>query len=246
MKAAASKSETLFIYAGNYYHYKGDLSSIILNGMKKHHIKSSIVITLTMWRNKLVSQKQVKREYKKNERLSENDYKNESVQNDLDEFYENILSGSLQQEEYVCTNCFKQLTEKEEMLVEMKKNDYFDSLLGNSLKTTKNESSESDSKFLQICCSRRSVKLSVKYYFMNLCLVKLKAFIYLLYDLVCIPFFTLSFNSNLYNTIILSACSMIIYYLIHLLFDSKCAVTFLESMEHMIKREQCISFSQKK
>lgn len=127
-KAAASKSETLFIYAGIYYHYKGDLPSIILNGMKKHHIKSSIVITLTMWRNKLVSQKKVKREYTKNEGLGENNYKNESVQNDLDEFYENILSGSLQQEEYVCTNWFKQLTYKEEMLVEMKKDDYFNSL----------------------------------------------------------------------------------------------------------------------
>ena len=64
-KAAAKNVKIHLHYAGRYYHnyiHDGDkLRSFILNGMKKHNIKSVMVTSIYLWRKHLITKERMDR-----------------------------------------------------------------------------------------------------------------------------------------------------------------------------------------
>ena len=77
------------VYAGHYYHFyphEDNLRSIILNGMKKHKIKSVMVTSILLRRGKVITKEEME-SYCKGEK-----YEKDSVNDDLESLFENIGS----------------------------------------------------------------------------------------------------------------------------------------------------------
>ena len=142
-----------FVYAGYYYFYHEDkLRSIILNGMKKHKIKSVMLTSIYLQRVNLITKEEMESYCK-----GEKDEK-DSVNDDLESLFENIRLGK-EPDEKVYTYFLPKLTEEELELVERRDTSYLQTFnRGNYADVDETEMmlSESDSKYVRGESRRRT------------------------------------------------------------------------------------------
>ena len=147
-----------FVHAGPYESYDGAtrfgpefsgfresrLRSLILEGMQENGIKKVMMTNIYMWRSRLIT-------YEKMENFckGEEDEK-ESVNDDLDSFFEDICLGE-EPEDEALAYFLPKLTRKELKLVERKDSDFMHTFLRKmdaDVNKTEMKLSESDSKFV--------------------------------------------------------------------------------------------------
>ena len=149
-----------FIYAGYYHYWDDKLRSIILNGMKKHKIKSVMVTRIDLERSHLITKEEMESYCK-----GEEDEK-DSVNDDLESLFENIRLGKepvYDFDEQVYTYFLPKLTEEELELVERRDLTYFQTFFdwviekeNPDVDETEMMLSESDSKYVKGWSSRRT------------------------------------------------------------------------------------------
>ena len=106
-----------FVYAGwSYHEYK--LRSMILNGMKKHKIKSVMMTRIDLWKGNILAKEEMESYCK-----GEKDRK-DSVNDDLESFFENLRLGKEPDEE-VSTYFLPQLTDEEMELVKTRETNFY-------------------------------------------------------------------------------------------------------------------------
>ena len=134
-----------FVYAGRYYYnnHEDKLRSIILNGMKKHKIKSVMVTSIYLRRTELITKEKME-SYCKGEEWLKN-----SVNDDLESLFENIRLGK-ELVGVVDTYFLPKLTEEELELVARRDTSFLQTfLLGHpDVDETAMMLSESDSKYV--------------------------------------------------------------------------------------------------
>ena len=146
-----------FVYAGYYYFYNEDkLRSIILNGMKKHKIKTVMLTRIYLERIHLITKEKMESYCKGEMATRHGDYK-DSVNDDLESLFENIRLGKEPDEE-VRTYFLPKLTEEELELVEGRDTSYLQTFGYSNPDVDKTEMmlSESDSKYVQEWCYRKT------------------------------------------------------------------------------------------
>ena len=113
----AKELQIHFVYVGYYYFHGEKLRSIILNGMKKHNIKSVMVTVIDLKRNNLITKEKM-------ESLCKGEHRwKDSVNDDLESFFENIRLGK-EPNERVSTYFLPKLTKEELKLVEGRDTSY--------------------------------------------------------------------------------------------------------------------------
>ena len=145
-----------FIYAGHYYFQDEAkltlFTDFILNGMKKHKIKSAMVTRIYLLRQRLITKEKMEGYCK-----GEEDDK-DSVNDDLESLFENIRLGK-ESDDDVKTYFLPKLTEEELKLVERRDTTYFQTF-SNSLNPDVDETemmlSESDSKYVRAWARRKT------------------------------------------------------------------------------------------
>ena len=154
--------KTHLIYAGGYYFQNEHvLRSLILEGMKKYKLEQMMVTMIYMEKWKLIAKEKVEK-YCKGE--SE---RKKSVNDDLELFFEDLELGKEPDEE-VLTYFLPKLTEETMELVERKDPYYFATFAMaenlNHLRITDLKLSDSDSKYVDGWCTRKTftLKNSVK------------------------------------------------------------------------------------
>ena len=151
----AKELQIHFVYVGYYYFHGEKLRSIILNGMKKLKINSVMVTSIDLWRRNLITKEKMESYCK-----GEKDEK-DSVNDDLESFFENIRLGK-EPDEWVFTYFLPKLTEEELELVERRDRSYLktfaEGFYGNNPDVDETEMmlSESDSKYVYGWCIRRT------------------------------------------------------------------------------------------
>ena len=116
--SGVEKLETHFVYAGYYYHYREKLlRSFIVRGMKKYNIQSVMVTIIYMPRWDLITNEEMENY------CSGNEYLNDSVNDDLETFFEDLRLGK-EPEKWAQTYFLPKLTEKELELIERKDPSY--------------------------------------------------------------------------------------------------------------------------
>ena len=158
--ALQTKSKELkihVVYVGDYSGYRENiLRSIILNGIKKHKIKSVMLTIIHLCRDELITKEKME-SYCKGEDM----VKKDSVNDDLESLFENIRLGN-KPDEWVNAYFLPKLTEEELELVERRDTNYFQTFL-NSLNPDVDETemmlSESDSKYVEGSCYRRTFSI---------------------------------------------------------------------------------------
>ena len=145
------------VYAGRDY-YEDKVRLIILNGMKKHKIKSVMVTFICLRRWKVITKEEMESYCK-----GEEDRK-DSVNDDLESLFQNIRLGK-ELDERVDTYFLPKLTEEELELVERKNYSYFQSFIDNSPDVDENEMmlSESNSKYVYGVSSRKTFVIENSY-----------------------------------------------------------------------------------
>ena len=145
-----------FIYAGHYYFQDEAkltlFTDFILNGMKKHKIKSAMVTRIYLLRQRLITKEKMEGYCK-----GEEDDK-DSVNDDLESLFENIRLGKEPDEE-VMTYFLPKLTEEELQLVERRDASYFQTFWRSSnpdVGEAEMMLSESDSKYVYGLSRRRT------------------------------------------------------------------------------------------
>ena len=137
-----------FVYAGRYWE-EDKLRRIILNGMKKHKLKSVMVTRIYLHRKNLITKEEME-SYCKGEKK-----KKDSVNDDLESLFENIRLGKELGRELVETYFLPKLTEEELKLVERRDYSYLQSFyegaVGRNPDVDETEMmlSESDSKYVR-------------------------------------------------------------------------------------------------
>ena len=133
------------------------LRSFILKGMKMFNIETVIVTILRMNRNNLITQENMK-SFCRGEKL-----RKQSVNDDLDAFFKKLQLG-LESNEDVRTYFLPKLTEQELELTEKKDSSYFKSFSWSNPDVDKSQMklSESDSKFIQGFCWRKTFTIKVQ------------------------------------------------------------------------------------
>ena len=159
--------KTHFVYAGhNYYEYTSKplreyfsgretrLKAIILNGMKKYQLDSVMVTNINMHRMNLITKERMENYYKG----KEDEKRKHSVNDDLESLFGDIRLGK-EPDECIHTYFLPKLTNKELKLVESKDYSYFQTFqlwYDPDVDATEMMQSESDSKFVQSGCGRRT------------------------------------------------------------------------------------------
>ena len=143
--------ETHFVYAGHYYSfpnyysdYEYRLRSFILKGMKKYKIRKVMMTIINMSRKNLITEEKM-RNY-----CNGKEHEKESVNDDLESFFEDIRLGK-EPIDSVGTYFLPKLTEEELELAEWKDYDFmqtFYSKMDADVNKTEMMLSESDSKFV--------------------------------------------------------------------------------------------------
>ena len=124
---------------------------MLLNGMKKHKIKSVMVTCIYLDRNELITKEKMESFCKGEERLKD------SVNDDLESLFENIRFGK-EPDEDVMTYFLPKLTEKELELVERRDTSYLQTFRWPNPDVDETEMmlSDSDSKYLRGYSFRRT------------------------------------------------------------------------------------------
>ena len=152
-KIIQSKTENMdihFVYAGFYYFYSDEhenrLKSFILKGMKKYNINKVMVTIIYMWRHRLITKEKML-DYCN----GKDPWRNESVNDDLDSFFEDLRLGKEPDDMSHHTYFLPKLTEKELQLVEQKDSDFMDtfgSKMDADVGKAEMAASESESKYV--------------------------------------------------------------------------------------------------
>ena len=153
-----------FIYCyGDYWLSHKKLKEIILKKMRKYGIQSSVLTTLVMRREYLITKE-------KSKQAAEGKLKNEpdweyyegSINDDLDSFVNNLHNSEKIDNEYVSSFLLPKLTKEELKLVEQKNNEHMKSYLFTDPDVDVEEMKKSDSKdkYLHSSCRRITVYLS--------------------------------------------------------------------------------------
>ena len=140
------------VYAGlHYYLNEYKLRSIILNGMKKHKLRSVMVTSIYLWRWNLITKEKMESYCK-----GEEDEKN-SVNDDLESLFENLRLRE-ETDETVVTYFLRKLTEAELELVKRKDTSYLQTLYlpDPDVDETDMMRSESDSKYVYGVSGRKT------------------------------------------------------------------------------------------
>ena len=145
-----------FVHVGSYESYEtrfglnfsgfreSQLRSLILEGMQENGIKKVMMTNIYMWRSRLITFEKMENFCK-----GEEDEK-ESVNDDLDSFFEDICLGK-EPEDEALAYFLPKLTRKELKLVERKDSDFMHTFLRKmdaDVEKTEMNLSESDSKFV--------------------------------------------------------------------------------------------------
>ena len=148
--------KTHFVFTGDYYFFnENELRSSILEGIKRHKIKSIMVTWLWMSRNNLITKELM-------ENFCKGKYKiTNSVNDDLESFLEDQLVENEPGEILHRTYFFPKLTKEELKLVERKDSSYLETFRNPNpdVKKTEMELSESDSKFVHGWGFRKTFKI---------------------------------------------------------------------------------------
>ena len=161
-----------FVYAYHYdwlYDHGGIARSFIMNGMKKHKIKSVMVTNIQMHREYLITKEKME-SYCNGEEFEKN-----SVNDDLETLFENIRLGKEPDEE-VQTYFLPKLTEEEMELVERRDTSYlqglYEGLMGGNPDVNETEMmlSESDSKYVYGFSQRRTFGIQISSEYSSECL----------------------------------------------------------------------------
>ena len=137
---------------------------MILNGMKKHKIKSVMVTKIDLWRWNLITKEKME-SYCNGERN-----KKDSVNDDLESLFENMRLGK-EPKKYAYTYFLPKLTEEELELVERRDTTYLQTFIdwyineeNPDVDETEMMLSESDSKYVRGMSRRRTsvIKCSFK------------------------------------------------------------------------------------
>jgi len=173
-----SLPKTHIIYAGNCYAFDYDslfvgrfhpysfldslktFESIILTGIKKCNIESAMVTKIVMYRQSIIT-KEAMEKYCKGEILDLIQMRqNDSVNDDLESFFEDLRLGK-RPEELVGTYYLPKLTKKQMQLVESKDPSYFKTFFESNPDVDEAEMrlSESKSKFVRAFAQRRTFTL---------------------------------------------------------------------------------------
>ena len=162
-RVAANKSKDRkihFVYTKNFRHFtdqwSNQLKLFILNGMKKHKIETVMVTILRMSRNNIITKENME-SFCKGEKI-----RKKSVNDDLESFFKKLKLGNEPNED-VRTYFLPKLTEEELELVEKKDFNYFQSFSWSNPDVDKSQMklSESDSKYVQGFCWRKTVTIEV-------------------------------------------------------------------------------------
>ena len=158
MENRADDLEIHFVYAGGYY-FLSDLKSLIRKGMKLHRVNSVMVTSINIWRQKLITKENMENYF------NGKDGEANSVNDDLESFFQDLRLGRRPNDD-VITHYITKLTEEEMKLVEMRDQNYFDTiyryLLKDDLEKTistfeaEMKMSESKSQFVDGYCSRET------------------------------------------------------------------------------------------
>ena len=141
------------IYVGGYYFLHEDgLISIILNGMKKHKIKSVMMTSINLERCYLITKEEMESYCK-----GEDEYFKDSVNDDLESLFENIRLEK-EPDEDVYTYFLPKLTEEELDLVERRDTSYYKTFALDNPDVDETEIllSESNSKYVNGWSQRRT------------------------------------------------------------------------------------------
>ena len=136
--------DTHFVFAGRYYLMHHDkLKSFILKGMENYNIKKVMVTIMDGWREKIITMEKMV------SYCTGEEYLKESVNDDIDNLFENIRLG-IEPDAYVATYFLPMLTENELKLVEEKNSIYLKTFLepNPDVKEAEMKLSGSDSKFV--------------------------------------------------------------------------------------------------
>ena len=120
---ASKELKIHFVYAGDYYWNNDKLRPIILNGMKKFKIKSVMLTCINMGKGELLTKEEMERYWK-----GENKILKESVNDDLESFFENLRLGK-EPDEKVETYFLPQLTDEEMELVKTRDKNFYDNFV---------------------------------------------------------------------------------------------------------------------
>ena len=148
--------ETHFVYAGYYSssYNEHNLRSFILKGMKKYKIKFVMLTGIYMRRWNLIT-KEAMEKYCKGEKNEK-----DSVNDDLESLFEDLRLGK-EPKKRAWTYFLPKLTEEEMELVEKKDTSYLKTFYLGDMKE-KREKIQSDSKFIQGRCVRRTFTIELR------------------------------------------------------------------------------------
>jgi len=143
----AKELKTHVVYAGDYYFWntiEDKLRSFILQGMKKYKIQSVMMTRIRMWRSRLITKEVMEKDCKGE------DSRKDSVNDDLESFFENVRLGR-KPDELVSTYYLPKLEEEEMELVETKDTNYLQTFdfPNPDVPDAEMKLSESDSKFVE-------------------------------------------------------------------------------------------------
>ena len=164
VKSKTENMETHFVYTGKYYWiHKARLRSSILKKMKKYKIKKVITTIINMSRKNLITQEKMR------SFCNGKEFEKESVNDDLDSFYEDHRLGK-KPDEFVRTYFLPRLATEELELIEAKDSDFmqtFDLKMKADVDKSEMKLSKSDSKFVYCYGWRQSftIENSLKRYF---------------------------------------------------------------------------------
>ena len=157
------------VYAGYHYYslvnYESRLKSFFLQGMKKYNIDKVMVSIIYMWRRDLITKENMLKRY--NEKTywdGFEDYRNKSVNDDLDSMFQDLCLGNVPDDD-LYTYFLPQLTEKELDLVENKDKTFmktFSKGIFADVKEAEMKASESDSKFVYGYGRRKTYILKIQ------------------------------------------------------------------------------------
>ena len=152
----AKELKTHFVYVGRYYWiYENRLRSFILEGMKKLKMNSVMVTSIYIRKWKIITKEKMEKYCKGEDRERE-----DSVNDDLESFFEDLRLGKEPDDE-VWTYFLPKLTEEELELVERKDASYLHAFFEDDpdVEEAEMKLSESDSKFVQGVGRRRTITI---------------------------------------------------------------------------------------
>ena len=170
VESAKEELEPHFIYCGWYYQNRIQKFQIMfLTKMKRYGIKSCKVIMVWMYRLNVITKEKAK-QASKGKLENDADWRAEknSVNDDLENFFNNLQNSKERKIEGITSFFTPKLTKKELKLVELKKEDHLSTYSyhyvgqNHDVSPDEMEKSDSKSKYVLVRCNRVSFRLTLE------------------------------------------------------------------------------------